>query len=992
MDNIMDTTQILEKSRSVVDSLAEQGNNGIQEAVTLAEQQAHLCAQEWRQATKAVELTAKQEKSVQDARLAGEEKLALVLAEEADAKSAEDIVRRMVEDACRLKTDANKGTAEIMGKAEMVLGDTLRDAEAFHLQKIAQREEVEAAMSRLYATEKSVRYTMAKAQRNEGEKLLAKMIAEKQLSISIAETDVVKLRNQQEALNQQRDTRQETLKGLDRDIDTMADKIRELELACDEAENRHTQRQKSCQGDYDLVFRQLDDTMHQLSYRRETLEEKLGSAQAKVKTADADNQAATTALQELRQETEDTLAAAQAEQEKETATLEKDQAEADANREQMILAREEAAQRRLEAEAEQARLQALVDDFAEKAQEALAEEESAKEAVETTNRLAENATQIRDPFSSSFSSESSKVLSHAQEVLLEAAASAKQLMEEKGAVRLAAEKEQEKQTENLNQAIAVLEERQQELEAAHQREADAEQAWQDACEMLTKRCQEMTAHYEELKEHYAGLCKESEARNAQTQELLEKAIQARDEIEQDLSAVKEKMEGNEAERKQAQEEMAEKLAKLQDKADEELNGFRTNLTKVQQEKTTLDSQKEQLTAELSAVVGELTTLAEQILAANTTVDDLIQQGMNEISSMKEEVKKLLAAEEEARLSAGEAIAQINAAASLGDQLANNIYPENIEPLAEQEEEPESAADLVEPAESAAWESLEEQDFSIDAGCFDAIEPISTEEEAAESDIFLETEECAPQPQEAAEVDEEAVRMVEENEPKSLADYMAAIAKLEAEVGQQKREQPETEEVEPEIAQPEEVVAAESPSQCQENSASQSDDACPGQEEEIVETEEEVSSPESSAEQKEAAAETPLQAEDEVIRAIWGDQPMTAEDREYTKHLQTLSDALLENTAAIAALNASVSATAWHSNLDMGESTPAETAAAGQEEKDQADVELDIPDLLGGQEMGGQGLDTPYISDAKMETTPEPEIEEPKAEEEPPKKKRRFSFF
>ena len=68
MDNLETNTMILEQCRLDMDNLAVLGATGMNEAVVKAEKRARTCNQELRQASKAVELTAKQKKTVEDAR------------------------------------------------------------------------------------------------------------------------------------------------------------------------------------------------------------------------------------------------------------------------------------------------------------------------------------------------------------------------------------------------------------------------------------------------------------------------------------------------------------------------------------------------------------------------------------------------------------------------------------------------------------------------------------------------------------------------------------------------------------------------------------------------------------------------------------------------------------------------------------------------------------------------------------------------------------
>ena len=442
MDNLETetNTMILEQCRLDMDNLAALGADAMSDAVAKAERRASNCGQDLRQATRAVELTAKQKKTVEDARLAGEEKLSSAIRDEEDARIAAEAVKRMIMDAASVRGTSNNDTAKILKKAENVLDETANHADRFYCEKKVQREEIERAMLRLYATEKAVLYTMAKAERNEGEKQLAKIVAEKKHEVYAAEYDVLMLDAAERELLTKSSDHRDNIRKLENQIVQAKTDVEDCTATLDKAVADFSAELLSFTEKNEAELADLENEQRQCEHLREVVKSELEDA---TKLLDERQQVEITCQERLatiQKQTQETISAARRDYErgveKEDHQVSVYQAAAQRSQESL----NEAIAKQESAEAEAERLRGLVEEFATKAAEAEADETSAREAAITANRLAENAIKIRE----SISSESSQLLFHAQEVLLEAAASAQRLMDEKSMLRVAAQGESER--------------------------------------------------------------------------------------------------------------------------------------------------------------------------------------------------------------------------------------------------------------------------------------------------------------------------------------------------------------------------------------------------------------------------------------------------------------------------------------------------------------------------------------------------------------------
>ena len=211
MDNIINenSTQrnaaFLEQCRTDIDQLAAEGASALDDAMVFAEKQLRACTMEWKQANKTVESTSGTQKSLLQIRQTTEQRLALAQSEENDAHLAASTLQRMIDEARGLCSTASEDTSHILFKTSDVLQETYQRAESSYNEKKTIRQEVEGALHRLEATDKAVKYSIAKAERNSGEKMLGKLMAERRCDVYKAEVESLRLGDRLRALVQRRD-------------------------------------------------------------------------------------------------------------------------------------------------------------------------------------------------------------------------------------------------------------------------------------------------------------------------------------------------------------------------------------------------------------------------------------------------------------------------------------------------------------------------------------------------------------------------------------------------------------------------------------------------------------------------------------------------------------------------------------------------------------------------------------------------------------------
>jgi|GEM_PF-6724216 len=653
------TTFILEQYRADIDALGVQGEAAIAEAVAKAEKRAKACAQEWRQANKTVELTANQEKAVADARQAGEEKLAAAAAEEEDARIAAETVQRMIEDAATVRCVANKDTAKILERAENVLDETGARAALFFKDKKKQREDIEAAMLRLYATEKAVLYTLAKAERNEGEKLLAKIIADKKYEVSSAEFEVLKQQQNKDDLENQDQQQQRLLEQINEELDRAEKKVLACQEAEEEAQADFEQRLAQCGADTEEAVAKLQQQEDIYVQEKQAAESELSDASREAAEQESSSEKAFQHAEKVRRNNEEAQIKARNEQEATFAALEEQLNQRRQYAAGCNAAYIESVAKLDEAMAEAERLRGIVADYAAKAAEAAAEERSAREATETANRLAANAVKIRE----SISSESSQLLLHAQEVLMEAATSAQQLMDEKSILRQSAEKE----CQRVSEQAAAMEEVAREAE---EQAGKAKAAWEAAEELLKQEQEAAERRREESKQNLEQLARKAgeeraaaEAEASRLRELADQAVERMNAAQTRLETVNGQLRQLIAEKQRLVSEGEERLQKLAQLAQDTLRELRNNKAKAEENVAVLQERAGATRDALAELASQIQVATEQLRNCVSRVSEIIQAGVAAIQAAEEDVQRRFGAEDAARREAEEAVASMSVTVS-----------------------------------------------------------------------------------------------------------------------------------------------------------------------------------------------------------------------------------------------------------------------------------------------------------------------------------------
>jgi len=689
MDNLETNTKILEQCRLDMDNLAGLGAAGMDEAVAKAEKRARSCGQELRQAAKAVELTAKQKKTVEDARLAGEEKLSAAVQDEEDARIAAETVRKMIEDAASVRGSSNKDTAKILERAETVLDETLNRADQFYTEKKAQREEIENAMLRLYATEKAVLYTMAKAERNEGEKLLNKVLAEKKHAVCAAEYEVLLLNAKEAELQEQADSHQDSVQQLEAEMIVANAQVEESIKLQQKVAADLKQQLQTCEAECSAAIELLSGEQTQCRERYLTAETELEVAKGLLQDSQAEEMDRRELLAQAQTQSRDTIADARKQYEQSLAEQDRQLAVYEEAVKHSRASLDDAIAKQGVAEGEAERLRKLAEDFSLKAADAEAEELSAREAAATANRLAENAIKIRE----SISSESSQLLFHAQEVLMEAAASAQQLMDEKSLMRAAAQNESDRISKQATLAENTVRQAEELVEikkaSFHESEMQLEQAGIAAenkkAELQAKMEQQVAAAEEML--HNAAAAAEQAAVN------VVEAIDQRDQAQLRLEELGQELENVTQRLDEARSTGAERQKELQDYVDRENARLAEEHRLAIAKAADLESKRDREQGILSSLHQDISDILTQIDVASAQVEDVISAGAEEIEEAEIQLQQLTEAEQTAHLVAEEAVGKMSFASQ---QLLGAAESTSLSNLADLIVEPESPVSQPEP--------------------------------------------------------------------------------------------------------------------------------------------------------------------------------------------------------------------------------------------------------------------------------------------------------
>ena len=647
-------TQLLEACRAEMERLAVQGEDVLQNAVVQAERQTKACTAEWNQAQKTVALTTAQHETVAAARSTGQEKLASAISEEEDARIAAETVQRMIEDAHTLNCMANSDTARILQKAGDVLDETAKRAVSFYHEKKLQREEVEAALRRLDATEKAVLYTVAKAERRASEKMLLKLIAERRQEVCAAEYESIRVRSKRDDLLAQKE-------DVVAAINSLHDALQQAKQEAEEREATRGRLQSEAAENVAIVEAENEENLHALAEQSSAAEqekqrftEDLAAAEAFYADCEAEYETAARLSEEAKRNSADTALSAQQEQETAIHEMESRLAELRQESEMRREAYSDALSQREAAEAERMRLQQVVEQCHKKAEDARAEQQAAQDAAQTAYRLAENATKIRE----SISSESSELLLHAQQVLIEAANAAQKLKEEKELLRKAAEQECALILERVGHAAQTLEKvccRVDEADVACQ---EIERQLVDEAAKLERERHEWATRTAAAIEQAERACEQAAHNAEEKRQVAAEALAELDKMRAGLQQAEELLVQLGQRKEEAAAKYAEQLAAIQRQLDGELQRLADRATAaaaaVQQQEEDYASKQEVL----SLLCQEIEQTSDLLREMNAHVDEIVAVGVLDIISAEEVVGGSRYKEEAARRAAEEVVSYL----------------------------------------------------------------------------------------------------------------------------------------------------------------------------------------------------------------------------------------------------------------------------------------------------------------------------------------------
>ena len=1003
MGNDMEkNTLLLEQCKEEMDRLASQGDAVLSDAVAKTEKQARACMLEWKQAQKTVELTAKQHKSVDEARAIGEEKLAAAVSEEKDARIAAETVRRMIEDANAMHGLTNTDTAKILKKAGEVLLETEDRALACYNDKKAQREEIDAALQRLDATEKAVLYTIAKAERNASEKMLVHLVAERRQEVCAAKFDSIRLQNQQKSLFSRRENETFLLNGVQEKIasaeetlafhqgeeETKQKDLQQLLAECKQkiAESNVALEQRSQQ--YEMEKEQINGQLEQLyaEYTRRKVERERSFE--------------FTVLTESNHSAE--IAAARAEEEKAIQEIEANLEELRTVSEARRAAYEEAVAKHKQAVAEADRLQNEVIACSEKVRSAAEEEHTAQEAAQTALRLADSATKIRQ----SINNESSELLFHAQEVLMEAAASAQQLSDEKGLLRLAAEQEYESVKEQAAAAAGTVEEAALQVELMLVDCRQTEQALAEESAQEEPKKKEYAARAQAaiaVTERELQAAKEAEEEAAQEEK---RAKETLDQAEKDIKALDDALSALQQEKEEAEALIYVQMETAQTFADKEFAQLSKEKQEAANEIEVLKKEYDSHQVILSSLDHEVEQVSELVQSAKAKVDDIIAVGVLDIISAEEALAGARYKEDAAR-KAAEAVLSYLGGGNGSMRRFSSLQSAEEEPA---EEELAEVAEIEIPAiiqetVAAAAEPYPEDEAPVPEAEVGAAAEAEVEAEAeAEAESMLDEEEGEPEAElilsgELADLQPEAE---EEESSAEIAEEIPAVEKSEDLLEKQDGEAQEDEllDEEPDLLVEDTMLPPEAEKEedsfqeaAEEEEAGLLDFEEEAEQEKIEEereeeteasqpdqaenVEEEVLIPDASEETK----ETPEPVAAETIPTLTDLSGLTKEEVEYTQRLELMGNAMVaetfhkkEKAEPDLPVKSGAAYVDWMEQLarslrEEGETDAAEAIAKMEEDMEKRpraknEVDLPIP----------EDDDMPVIQDVVLQVAPpEPEI-------------------
>ena len=712
----------LEQCRADIDQLAAEGASALDDAMVFAEKQLRACTMEWKQANKTVESTSGTQKSLLQIRQTTEQRLALAQSEENDAHLAASTLERMIEEARSLCDTASDDTSHILNKTSDVLQETFKRAQSSYNEKKNIRQEVEGALRRLESTDKAVKYSIAKAERNSGEKMLSKLMAERRCDVYKAEAEALRLNDRLQALNQRREEEKMGLADVEDLLATANRSVAERSGLEQLHQETSAAELAACQQDIDVAIQAIDVNIACLEEERTAAETQVETAQADYERLLADGAAAEEEARRVKENGLRSVDAARADQEQQLAGIEEElNGLRSALQEQSAaydnaVAEHDSASRSLE------EIKKQLDDSYQQVQAAIAEERSARDAAGTATRLVENAAKVRE----SIHSESSDLLRHAQDTLMEAAASAQTLMKEKSLLRQNAQQAYE-QTEaraaaagnkadeaELNLEIVQLDrdQAQERLTAAEEQAVDRRRAIADNVAAVIAGAEEDRLSAETA----AAVAKENIASAKTFLENSKNALASLIESMPQLLASKKQQEESGAARLRdlgiSHQEHGVELARMRQEAEAEV------------ERLTGDRNQRRL--KLQSLDTEADQLQELCSGAKAKVDEIIASGLRDILSAEEMVADLRYKEDLARSAAGDVVSMLSDNEAILDQAEAAAIEEEApaEEAPAEEEAPTEEAPAEEEAQ-AEEAPAEEAPAALDE------QPLIADEEPAQ---------------------------------------------------------------------------------------------------------------------------------------------------------------------------------------------------------------------------------------------------------------------
>ena len=695
----------LEQCRADIDQLAAEGAPALDDAMVFAEKQLRACTMEWKQANKTVESTSGTQQSLLQIRQTTEQRLTQAKSEEKDAHLAATTLERMIEEARGLCSTASEDTSHILAKTSDVLQETWQRAQNSFTEKKNVRLEVEGALRRLEATDKAVKYSIAKAERNAGEKMLGKLMAERRCDVYRAEAEALRLDQKLQALLQRRAGEQQELADVEDLLATANRSVVERSGLEQLHEETSAAELAACRQDIDAAIQSIDVNIACLEEEQTAAQAQVDAAQAEYERLLAAGVAAEDTAWKVRESTASRVDAARADQEQQLAGIEEELKGLRHHLQEQSMACDNAQLEQKSAARTAEELSRLVDECSQQVQTALADEKSAREAAGTASRLMENAAKVRE----SISSESSDLLRHAQDILMEAASSAQALTKEKSHARQAAQQAYDQAQERAAAAARKADEAELNLEIL---QLDRDQA----AAQLTAAEEQAASRRRSLADNLAALIAGAEEERSSAEQAAAAAnnniAASRDLLataKAGLEAIVQKLPQLRESRRQQEESGAARLQELSASHQEHGAELARMRQEAEAEVERLTADKNERRSRLEALDNEAEQAQSLCSGARAKVDDIIAAGQRDIISAEEMVTDLRCKEDLAQAAAGEVVTLLSS--NDPDAISKALAEEAA---AEEEEYPAEEAPVEEaPVEEATVEETPAEEVPVE---------------------------------------------------------------------------------------------------------------------------------------------------------------------------------------------------------------------------------------------------------------------------------------